>query len=143
MQCVFNPKDTNTFASASLDRTVKVGRTRALSASSPDPKTLAWDQGSDHQRYGSRDVATITDADRAEYPVSSGKEWWKDADSALGEPGVKNAIICGVLWLSCRSRNAGVERGPADAQLHSGGAREGGQLRRLLRRRYRPYLPGL
>ena len=24
MQCVFNPKDTNTFASASLDRTVKV-----------------------------------------------------------------------------------------------------------------------
>ena len=25
MQCVFNPKDTNTFASASLDRTVKVG----------------------------------------------------------------------------------------------------------------------
>ncbi len=25
MQVVFNPKDTNTFASASLDRTVKVG----------------------------------------------------------------------------------------------------------------------
>ena len=24
MQCIFNPKDTNTFASASLDRTVKV-----------------------------------------------------------------------------------------------------------------------
>ena len=24
MQCVFNPKDTNTFASASLDNTVKV-----------------------------------------------------------------------------------------------------------------------
>lgn len=32
MQCVFNPKDTNTFASASLDRTVKVGA-RGLRAS--------------------------------------------------------------------------------------------------------------
>ena len=28
MQCVFNPKDTNTFASASLDRTVKVNSLR-------------------------------------------------------------------------------------------------------------------
>lgn len=28
-QVVFNPKDSNTFASASLDRTVKVSRSRA------------------------------------------------------------------------------------------------------------------
>lgn len=122
-QVVFNPKDTNTFASASLDRTVKVGgmcqwpggRVRAPLLREGGGWGGRRGLGPPRVRARGEGVGVASLNGTARAPGAAG--WPAGPAPSLPDP-------------PCVP--PGVVAGPAHPQLHAGGPREGRQLRRLL-----------